>query len=82
MKLMGWEMLGDGCWVMGVDDVWDWMLGDGCWMLDVGCWVLGVDDVWDWMLGVGWWMLSVDDMRDLMLDDDDVWIYNELYRNH
>ena len=30
MKLMGWEMMGDGCWVLrdgcwvlGVDDVWD-----------------------------------------------------------
>ena len=22
MKLMGWEMMGDGCWVLGVDDVW------------------------------------------------------------
>lgn len=29
MKLMGWEMMGVGCWVMGVDDVWGWMLGDG-----------------------------------------------------
>ena len=30
MKLMGWEMMGDGCWVLsdgcwvlGGDDVWD-----------------------------------------------------------
>jgi len=40
MKLMGWEMMGVGCWMLGVDDVWGWMLGDGCWMLGDECWVL------------------------------------------
>lgn len=34
------------------------------------------------MLSDGYWVLGVDDMRDWMLGDDDVWIYNELYRNH
>ena len=35
-------MLGDGCWMLGVDDVWGlnvecWVLGDGCWMLGDEC---------------------------------------------
>ena len=37
-----------GGWMLGDDDVWDWMLGDGCWMLGddvcgIGCWVMNVE---------------------------------------
>lgn len=33
MKLMGWEMMDDGCWVL-------MMCGVECWVMGVGCWVL------------------------------------------
>ena len=30
MKLMGWEMLGVGCWVLMMCGVECWVLGDEC----------------------------------------------------
>ena len=42
-------MLGDGCLMLGVDDLWGW--GDGCLMLGDGCLMLGVDDLWGWSVG-------------------------------
>ena len=30
-------MLGDGCWMLGDDDVWGWMMGDECWVLMMMC---------------------------------------------
>jgi len=39
-------MLGVGCWMLGDDDMRDWMLGVGCWWCVGGeCWVLG-DECW------------------------------------
>ena len=37
--MWGW---GDGCLMLGVDDLWGW--GDGCLML-------GVNDMWEWGVG-------------------------------
>jgi len=35
-------MLGDGCLMLGVDDLWGW---------SVGCLMLGGYDMWEWGVG-------------------------------
>ena len=72
---MGWEMMGVGWWMLGVDDMRDWMLNVGWWVLGDECWVMNVEWWWCVGLNVGGWVLDVDDVWDWMLGDG-CWVLN------